>query len=130
MLATFIAAPRQGQLQAFFHIFAYLSKHDRSKLVFDDGYIKITDEVEADWASFYPDAKEHIPTNMPEARGKPVQMICFVDADHAGDQVTRRSRTGVLLYLNRSPILWYSKKQGSVETFRSELWHSRQQWIW
>jgi hypothetical protein len=60
---------------------------------------------------------------MPEARGKPVQMICFVDADYAGDQVTRRSRTGVLLYLNRSPILWYSKKQGSVETstFGSEF---------
>jgi hypothetical protein len=50
-------------------------------------------------------------------------MICFVDADHASDQVTQHSRTGVLLYLNRSPILWYSKKQGSVETstLRSEF---------
>jgi hypothetical protein len=123
MLAAFTTAPRQGHLQALFHIFAYLSKHDRSRLVFDDGYIKITDEVEADWTSFYPDAKEHIPTNMPEPRGKPVQMICFVDADHASDQVTRLSRTGVLLYLNRSPILWYSKKQGSIETstFGSEF---------
>jgi hypothetical protein len=47
----------------------------------------------------------------------------FFDADHAGDRVTRRSRTGVLLYLNRSPILWYSKKQGSIETstFGSEF---------
>jgi hypothetical protein len=91
--------------------------------VFDDGFIKISDEVDADWTSFYPDAKEHIPTNMPDPRGKPVQMICFVDADHAGDQVTRRSRTGVLLYLNRSPILWSSKKQGSIETstFGSEF---------
>jgi hypothetical protein len=120
---SMLAAPRHGHLQALFHIFSYLSKHDRTKLVFDNGYIKVTDEVEADWTSFYPDAKEHIPTNMQEARGKPVQMICFVDADHAGDQVTRRLRTGVLSYLNRSPILWYSKKQGSVETstFGSEF---------
>jgi hypothetical protein len=67
MLAAFTAAPHQGHLQALFHIFAYLSKHDQSKLVFNDGYIKITDEVEADWTSFYPDANEHIPTNMTEA---------------------------------------------------------------
>jgi hypothetical protein len=85
--------------------------------------VKIEDEVVYDWRSFYPDAKEDIPTNAPEPRGNPVQMICFVDADHAGDQLTRRSRTGVLLYLNRAPIMWYSKKQNSIETstFGSEF---------
>ena len=37
--------------------------------------------------------------------------------------VTRRSRTGVLIYLNCSPILWHSKKQNSIETsaFGSEF---------
>jgi hypothetical protein len=50
-------------------------------------------------------------------------MTAFIDADHAGDVLTRRSRTGVLIYLNRSPILWHSKKQNSVETsaFGSEF---------
>jgi hypothetical protein len=50
-------------------------------------------------------------------------MIDFVDSDHAGDLLTRRSRTGVLVYLNRAPIIWYSKKQNSVEssTFGSEF---------
>jgi hypothetical protein len=50
-------------------------------------------------------------------------MTTFVDSDHAGDKVTRRSRTGVLIYLNRAPILWYSKKQNSIETstFGSEF---------
>jgi hypothetical protein len=43
-------------------------------------------------------------------------MTCFVDADHAGCQVTRRSHTGVLIYVNRAPILWYSKRQNTVET--------------
>jgi hypothetical protein len=64
-----------------------------------------------------------MPPNAPEARGKEVQIIAFSDSDHAGDTVTRRSRTGVLIYLNRSPIIWYSKKQTSIETstFGSEF---------
>jgi hypothetical protein len=47
----------------------------------------------------------------------------FVDADHTGDLLTRHSCTGVLIYLNRSPIVWYSKKQNSIETsaFGSEF---------
>jgi hypothetical protein len=123
MLAAFTAAPRQGHLQAVYHMFAYLHQHSRSKLVLDDSYVQINDEVEHDWTSFYPEAKEDIPSTMPEARGHEVQIIVFVDADHAGDSVTRRSRTGILLYLNRSPIIWYSKKQNSIETstFGSEF---------
>ena len=47
----------------------------------------------------------------------------FVDASHAANVVTRQSRTGVLIYVNRAPILWYSKKQNSIETstFGSEF---------
>jgi hypothetical protein len=50
-------------------------------------------------------------------------MSCFVDADHAGCRVTRRSHSGVLIYINRAPILWYSKRQNTVEasTFGSEF---------
>ena len=48
---------------------------------------------------------------------------CFVDAKHAADKVTRRSQTGILIFCNRSPILWFSKRQKSVEssTFGSEF---------
>jgi hypothetical protein len=37
--------------------------------------------------------------------------------------VTRRSRTGVLIYVNSAPVIWYTKKQGSIETssFGSEF---------
>jgi hypothetical protein len=40
----------------------------------------------------------------------------FVDSDHAGDKRARRSRTGYLIYLNMAPIIWYSKKQSTIET--------------
>jgi hypothetical protein len=47
----------------------------------------------------------------------------FVDADHAGDLLTRRSRTGFIVFLNGAPIYWSSKKQTSCETstFGSEF---------
>ena len=52
-----------------------------------------------------------------------VQLNCFVDADHAGNQITRRSHTGVLLFVCCAPIIWYSKQQNTVETstFGSEF---------
>ena len=65
---------------------------------------------------FYPDAKEAVPPNMPEPRGKPVIMSTFVDADHAGCNATRRSHTGVIIFINRAPISWYSKRQNTVES--------------
>jgi hypothetical protein len=40
----------------------------------------------------------------------------FVDSDHAGDKVSRRSRTGFVIFLNYSMIDCLSKKQSTVET--------------
>ena len=75
-----------------------------------------------DWADFY-DSTEVIPTDRPEERGESIQTTCFVDSDHAGDLVSRRSRTGVIVFCNRAPIIFYSKKQGSIEgsSFGSEF---------
>jgi hypothetical protein len=52
-----------------------------------------------------------------------VSTHCFVDADHAGNRITRRSQTGILIFCIRAPILWYSKRQNTVETstFGSEF---------
>ena len=64
----------------------------------------------------YPDAQDTLPHNMPEPRGKGVDITTFVDADHAGNKVTRRSHTGVIIFVNMAPIIWYSKRQNTVET--------------
>jgi hypothetical protein len=60
---------------------------------------------------------------MPEPRGKSVVTRCYVDADHAGCLATRRSDTGVLIFVNEAPIVWFSKRQNTVEssTFGSEF---------
>ena len=43
-------------------------------------------------------------------------ITCYVDADHVHDQVTRRSVTDILLFVNNTPIHWISKRQKTVET--------------
>jgi hypothetical protein len=125
LLASQMAQPREGHLNQVFHIFAYLKRYDRSKMVFDD-----TDPAfdsgrftKCDWAEYYPGATEAIPPNVPQPRGKSVSINCFVDAAHAGCRLTRRSQTGVLIFCNRAPIMWLSKKQNTVEssTFGSEF---------
>ena len=67
--------------------------------------------------------KENVPTNIPTPLGKGFKMRVFVDSDHAGDQVIRRSRTWFLVYLNNLLIYWSSKKKTAVETssFGSEF---------
>ena len=61
--------------------------------------------------------------NAPPPRGIGFTMRAFVDSDHAGDSITRRSRTGFIVFLNNAPIFVHSKKQGSCETssFGSEF---------
>ena len=71
----------------------------------------------------YPDAEEAIPHDCPEPMGKFVVLACYVDADHAGNLVTRRSHTGIFLYINNTPIIFHSKRQNTVESasFGSEF---------
>ena len=60
---------------------------------------------------------------LPHLEVNPVEVNCFVDSDHSGDKVTQRSQTVILLYLNSAPIIWYYKRQNTVEssTFGSEF---------
>jgi hypothetical protein len=38
-----------------------------------------------------------------------------VDSEHDGEQFTRRSRTGFVIYLNMMPLVCFSKRQPTVE---------------
>ena len=71
---------------------------------------------QCDWKEFYGDAKEAIPSDAPEPRGKEVDLRLYVDSDHAGDKQTRRSRTGFFIFMNTALINWLSKKQATIET--------------
>jgi len=132
-LSRYLMQPRMGHVQQALNVFNYLKHHNRSFILYDTRKIEInwtTNNIEGSpWErasamkELYTDAVEDLPSNAPEPRGKSVQINCFVDADHAGDKITRRSQTGILIYLNQTPIIWFSKKQNTVEssTFGSEF---------
>ena len=48
--------------------------------------------------------------------GKPVVLTHYVDVNLFHDVVSGRSVTGILDFVNQTPIDWYSKKQATVET--------------
>jgi hypothetical protein len=110
LLSSYLVQPRQGHLEAIYYIYGYLKTHDPSSIVFDDEYINWADEdfPSHDWSDFYKDVSEDIPLNAPQPRGMPIQINIFVNASHARNKVTRQSHTGILIYLNKAPIIWYS----------------------
>ena len=58
---------------------------------------------------------EAISHNAPDPRENSIDLRMWVDSDHAGDRVTRRSRTGYFIFLNTELINWLSKKQETIE---------------
>ena len=109
LLASQMALPREGHLDALVRTFAYLKLKHNSRMIFDPTYPSIDYKqfMKQDWTNFYGDVQEPIPPNAPEPAGKEVDIRLFVDSDHAGDKKTRRSRTGFfifcLLYTSPSP---------------------------
>ncbi len=131
LMSQYQAVAREGHLEALYHIFGYLSTKKKVKLVFDPNDVEVDEAAfnrNADWHAFYGDVAEELPPRMPTPRGKFVSIHCFVDANHAGNVVTRRSHTGVLLFVQNSLIAWHSKKQSTIETstFGSEFVAMRQ----
>jgi hypothetical protein len=125
LMSTFLANPREGHLEQVIHIFGYLKAHPKRKIAFDPDHPTIDERrfKRHDWEDFYREAKEAIPENMPEALGNCVSIHCFVDANLAGNLADRRSQTGILIFLNRAPVIWHSKRQSTVatSTFGSEI---------
>jgi hypothetical protein len=118
MLSTFLCMPREGHLDAVYNLFAYMSLHHNARVVFDPTYpdIDMLAFIKTDWKPMHGDVKEAIPPNAPVTRGKKIDLCLFLYSDHAGEHFTRHSRTGFVIYLNMAPIVWFSKRQPTVES--------------
>ena len=141
MLSSHLAMPREGHMQEILHVFAHLKKHMNTEMVFDQSKpeIDMNSFQSQDWSYLIysspgEDMKEALPPNMPKQLGHGFKILFFVDADHAGESLTRRSQTGFIVMLNNVPIHWHSKNQTSVETitFGSEMMEMNQaaDYIW
>jgi hypothetical protein len=125
LMSTHMAMPREGHLQQLYRMFGYFKLYPKRKIAFDFQHPSIDERMfkRYDWCDFYRDATEAIPSDMPKPRGNSMSTHCFVDASHGSDRATRRSQTGILLFCNKAPIIWHSKRQNTVEasTFGSEF---------
>ena len=127
MLSSHQACPRVGHMEQLLHIFAFIKRKPKLSLYFDHAYPKIDESsfnhnIEP-FKEHYRDAEDEEPFNQPQPRGRSVIMTAYVDASHAASKVTRRSHSGFVIFLNKAPISWYSKRQNTVEssTFSSEF---------
>ena len=128
MISLPLALPRTGHLDQVFQIFVYLKKYHTTKLVYDpsDPVVDIEKFERQDWASSelgHVEGNEELPPKMPEPRGMGFIIWVKVNADHTSDMVTRRLRTGFLVYINSALVYWWSKNQMCVESlsFGSEF---------
>ena len=121
-LSRFSARPREGHLELALHLMGYLKKHPNRRIVIDSRPLIIDDvgtdkpTFEPDFLEDYPDAKEEIDSNLPKAFGKALDTSCFFDADFAHDTATRRSITGLLLFVGSTPVVSSSRRQGCIAT--------------
>ena len=125
-LSSFNVSPREGHLEAAYWVSKYLYFHKKGgRVVFNDVEPEVKEEQfkKVNWKSLYGDVVEDILCNMPEPRENPEVILMFIDAAFTGDLVTRRSQSSILIFLNRAPITWYSKRQNTVEasTFGSKF---------
>ena len=128
IMSSMLALPRLGHLEQVLHIFGYLKSHHNAELVFDPTYPDFPEDQfpRKDWSTSefgHLDAKEILPPNAPTPRGHGFITWANVDADHATDTVTQKSRTGFVVKINSALVYWFSKKQTSVESssFGSEF---------
>ena len=103
-MASQMASPREGHLDALLHIFGFLRINHNSRMAYDPSYPTI--DMDAfkpnDWKSFYGNVEESIPSNAPEPRGKDVDLRLYVDSDHAGEKHTHRSCMGFFFSASRA----------------------------
>jgi hypothetical protein len=125
-LSSFRAAPWKVHLQRACRIIAYLNKMKHGMIWYQTSLPNYSDVPEGgiNWdSSIYCDAKELIPDNAPKPLGKEVITTTYQDANLYHNLLDGRSVTGIIHFLNTTPIDWFSKKQGTVKTsaFGSEF---------
>ena len=118
-LSGFRVAPRRGHLDRVKRMYGYLSKmrHAAIRIRTEEPDFSDMSEFEYDWEkSVYGNVTESVPQDVPFPLGKHVSLTHYVDANLMHDLTTGRSVTGILHFVNKTPIDWYSKKQATVET--------------
>ena len=111
-------------------------KDPNRRIVLDSRPLIIDDDLRCnsfhpDFLDDYPDATEDVGTDFPMAYGQELDTTVFFDADHGHDHVTRRSISGLIVFVGSTPVIWISKQQDVLQqayTMRNSLSLCKLQW--
>eukprot|EP00957_Ditylum_brightwellii_P022526 1699701-Ditylum_brightwellii.AAC.1 len=115
----------KGQNIRAIYTFSYLEKKPNRRIRIDHRDPAVVKngaegQVEVDLSSkmreHFPEAEESINDQLPKPFFDELTITVYIDSDHAYDKLTRRSITGLIIFVGRTPVLYQSKRQGAVET--------------
>ena len=116
-LSRFTSCPRKGHMERAINVFGYLKRYPNRRIVVDssdpdiEGDLRVLDPDYTEvFKEFYPDACEDCGRKIPSPRINEMEITCFVDSDHGHDRVTRRSITGIVIFVGRTPVYFSSKR--------------------
>jgi hypothetical protein len=121
-LSRFTACPRQGHLERLLRVFGYLkNKRPNRRIVVDSrepiykgGQGALDMDYTEELRDQYPEAHEEIVTDAPSPLVEEMEITVFVDSDHAHDQATRKSITGIVIFVGRTPVFYFRRRQGAT----------------
>ena len=82
-----------------------LTYQEIDNILFED-QSKVMDQ----WREIYPEAIGPFTHGISEPSGITVQIICYVDTNHAENILNRRSHSGILIYINNTLVIRYYKR--------------------
>ena len=129
-LNRFGSCPREFHLELAIRVFGYLKTFPTRQIAIDSRPLELGERDDPSRKIFtpgfledYPDAREELDSGFPRPFGETLQTAICVDSDHAHDLKTRRSITGLIAFVGSTPVVWYSKRQGSIasSTYSAEF---------
>ena len=121
-LGCFRAVPREGHMERLKRVIGYVQKRLHCAIRFWTGIPTYKeqfgdDPVRHDWMeTACGSPQEEVNSNAPLPKGKLVRLSSFFNANLMHDVAAGRSASGILEFVNQTPIDWFSKQQSQVET--------------
>ena len=104
-------------------VFGYFKKYPNKRIVVDSrdpiitgGYLIHYYKLVEDFKEEYLETMEEIDEDLPPPLIDELAITVFVDSENAHDKVIHQSITGIIMLVSRTPVSYYNKLQGSVET--------------
>eukprot|EP00957_Ditylum_brightwellii_P064716 4911862-Ditylum_brightwellii.AAC.1 len=64
----------------------------------------------------YPHVIEMMDDNIPDVIFDELAITAYTDSNHVNDKLTWRSITGLVIFIETTPVMDQSKRQGAIET--------------